>query len=75
MIGHTISKRVKNNSPCYKCDRRHTGCHGECEDYQTWLAPLVKAREERVKRQGAESVKSDAITKALKRRRQKNGQS
>lgn len=23
-------------SPCYKCQERHPGCHGECEKYKKW---------------------------------------
>ena len=73
MLGQTISKRGRPKAPCYKCKRRQPGCHSCCEDYQAWLGPLLKARDERLREFGPETVKWDAIDKAIKRR-QRNGQ-
>lgn len=74
MLGQTISKRVREKSPCYKCELREPGCHGSCEKYANWVVPLLNARDARKRKMDAEAVRTDAVTKALKRRRQKNGQ-
>ena len=26
----------KNDSPCYQCSERYSGCHGKCEKYSKW---------------------------------------
>ncbi len=28
-----INKKGCNCKCCYKCDKRHVGCHADCEDY------------------------------------------
>lgn len=32
--------------PCRGCQRREIGCHGKCEEYQTWSREKTKEREE-----------------------------
>lgn len=34
---------AKEKVPCYKCDKRHPGCHGSCDDYKKYH----KAREDK----------------------------
>ena len=34
-------------SPCYKCEERHVGCHGQCEKYQEYAGIGAENREER----------------------------
>lgn len=29
--------RTGERAPCLGCERRTTGCHGKCTDYQEWL--------------------------------------
>lgn len=33
--------------PCYKCEDRHEGCHGECERYIEWSGQKQKEKAER----------------------------
>lgn len=35
---------VKENR-CFGCEKRHVGCHAECEDYKAWKAEHDKKRE------------------------------
>ena len=28
------------NTPCKDCEHRRPGCHGKCEVYKAWRAPL-----------------------------------
>lgn len=44
-----MSKTIANNrndSPCYRCDRRKAECHSTCEDYISWSEELSKSRDE-----------------------------
>ena len=34
---------------CYKCDKRHIGCHGSCKAFLEEKAELDKAKEEKAK--------------------------
>jgi hypothetical protein len=36
MLTTTNRKRIRDNSPCYRCEERAPGCHGDCERYQKW---------------------------------------
>ena len=27
---------MKNNSPCFNCEDRISGCHGDCSKYSDW---------------------------------------
>lgn len=38
---------MEGTSPCYRCTRRETGCHGRCESYKTYRAAQESAREKR----------------------------
>lgn len=35
--------------PCYECEFRRPGCHGDCEPFKTWRAPMDKMRAEKDK--------------------------
>ena len=70
----TVRKRNRNDTPCYKCQDRVSGCHERCEHYQEWRKER-DAENERI-RQAHEpelnnfklSVKTQRdITKARKR--------
>lgn len=28
---------MRTPSPCYKCEHRRVGCHGDCHAYEAWL--------------------------------------
>lgn len=30
---------------CFGCEKRHVGCHSECEEYKEWLEDWQKQRE------------------------------
>jgi len=34
-------------SPCFGCERRRVGCHGECEQYQAFARERAALREAR----------------------------
>lgn len=40
-------------APCKDCDRRHPGCHSECEDYKTFRAEQDKVIEAKAKARNA----------------------
>lgn len=42
---------MKNN--CWKCERRHVGCHDACEDYLAYKAEWEKIRKEKSRFMGA----------------------
>lgn len=33
---------LNENVPCYKCQKRHVGCHDHCEDYLKYREKLDK---------------------------------
>lgn len=35
------------NTPCYKCENRHYGCHAECKEYIDW----AEERERQIERE------------------------
>lgn len=40
---------VRDMSPCKGCRKRHTGCHGDCQDYMDWketVRQVNKARKD-----------------------------
>lgn len=34
-------------APCYKCDKRHIGCHGDCSKYKAFKKEREAIRENR----------------------------
>ena len=32
-------------NPCYKCEKRHPGCHGSCKEYTNWKSAHDNERE------------------------------
>jgi len=41
-------------SCCYKCERRHIGCHSVCEDYKRYRKLLDAFREKRERENSAD---------------------
>lgn len=44
-----IDGPVRDVSPCKGCRKRHTGCHGDCQDYMGWketVRQVNKARKD-----------------------------
>lgn len=36
---------TRNDSPCYKCEKREPCCHMKCEDYKVWkISTAVEKR-------------------------------
>lgn len=40
---------MANNQPCLNCERRHFGCHSECEDYLAMRDQRIAISQERNK--------------------------
>lgn len=71
-----VNRKTKKPGPCLNCERREPGCHGKCEDYNTWLEPILKAREVRQKDNDAKSYDIGRLIKERdKKRRSKHGKS
>ena len=51
---------MSGHNPCYMCEKRHIGCHSECDTFMDWQC-IDRARKERI-RQGR---KHDVLSKAL----------
>lgn len=48
--------------PCYKCDKRHEGCHAECDIYKVWQMKHSKAlAEQSMAREAARTVLSGKL--------------
>lgn len=43
-------------APCKDCDKRHSGCHSQCEKYRDWRKKMDDAMEKRQKAREAEPV-------------------
>lgn len=58
-------------SPCLDCNKRHTGCHTYCEDYQKYRSELTQLNEKIREDENPvyEEYKSDQKFKSIKRRR------
>lgn len=69
-----VNKRI-DKTPCLDCPDREPGCHGKCEKYQTWLEPIIKAREERLRNNKARGYDVDRFVKERDRKRRQNGKS
>ena len=58
---------LRKQSPCVKngvhCDKRHVGCHGECEEYTTWSEERAREREELYRKRTVECQLNDAECK------------
>lgn len=64
---------AKANSPCKDCERRYQGCHGQCEDYQTWKAAWDAERNERHKEKEKETMLGDYYVESVRRTVRKIG--
>lgn len=71
----TKVNRKISNSPCLHCEDRESGCHGKCEKYQKWLAPILKARDARKKDIDAKSYEITRRVRDKERKRKRNGKS
>lgn len=60
---------MKNDKPCYGCERRHIGCHAECESYKKIKAERDAANAERRKGDPAGALLSAGYIKRAKRAR------
>ena len=61
------------NPPCYKCDKRHYGCHAECAVYTKWAAAREREREhERSPCTDGHVRKRDAYLRRILRNRSGN---
>lgn len=43
-----------NKPPCEHCEKRHTGCHGQCEAYQSYAVDREEFRQERARQKDVE---------------------
>lgn len=65
--------RKLDKAPCLDCPDREPGCHGKCEKYQTWLEPIIKAREERLKKNKEAAYGIDRFVRESEKKRKRNG--
>lgn len=49
---------------CKDCDKRHIGCHAECESYKAWYKELTERKAAAFKRYPARDYMADAMAKA-----------
>lgn len=52
--------------PCYECEFRRPGCHGSCEPFKTWRAPLDGLREEKERLRKIDDVLQEGIERRRK---------
>ena len=52
-------------APCKDCDRRHTGCHSECDDYKMFRAEQDKVIEAKAKARSAEPAIPKKVVKQI----------
>lgn len=52
--------------PCYKCESRYPGCHGKCEQFKTWRAPLDSVQEEKIRLRKVDDVLRDGSERRRK---------
>lgn len=57
------------NSPCYKCEKRHSGCHSECDEYAEYRAKL-----DELSKSERSDVYTAYITKSIYTRRKKKNE-
>lgn len=54
---------------CHKCDKRHVGCHAECEDYQEYAAKRKAELEAKRKQDAVLDVLTQGLVKREKNAR------
>lgn len=54
---------------CYKCDKRHIGCHAECEGYQEYAAKRKAELEAKHKQDAVFDVLTQGLVKREKNAR------
>lgn len=59
-------------NPCYGCEKRHTRCHADCQDYDNYAKQRAKENERR-KAEMAESNDYRAAKRCVRRRAERNG--
>ena len=60
------------NTPCYECPRRWAECHVVCEEYATWNAAHIRARDEAYEARTAEAAINGFLINQGKRTRHDN---
>lgn len=55
------------DAPCVDCQKRHVGCHADCEDYKEWKVEQMSVEEDKRKqRKGNSILNSYTITQKAK---------
>lgn len=62
-----MSKEV----PCYMCEKRHNGCHSECESYKQYHDKIVAKREIENKKRAEEAILTDLRANAAYKQKKK----
>lgn len=61
------------NNPCYKCEDRVSGCHGQCEKYAVWILELREKQDVIYKKRNQEiklaKFREENIRKQKRRKR------
>ena len=64
-----------NKCPCYQCEDRRTGCHGECERYAVWRKGMDEKKEAELNAKSANGIISEtAVRKMWRKQRYMNQQ-
>ncbi len=65
--------KVKPESSCKDCEKRHSGCHSECEEYKEFQEKLMEYREiknkEKIKMEMSKAYIRTSIRNMKKRRK------
>ena len=67
MTDENGKKIYETTPPCYKCERRHVGCHADCKEYKAFKSQLEEAN--RIRKQAKQL---DSIGIVPKRRRERH---
>lgn len=63
------------DAPCADCQKRHVGCHSDCEDYKAWKSRQMSVAENKRKAKAEQSMlDSYTVKSASKYKRRKMGQ-
>lgn len=65
----------KPDSPCRGCEapKRHSGCHGECEEFIAWKEEYEQRKEEILKQKNRQLMLDDVRHKSAQKMMRKYG--
>lgn len=60
-------------SPCKGCEERHSGCHGECEEFVAWKKEYEQRKEEIIKAKNRQFLLDDVRNQTAQKMMRKYG--